>query len=68
LREKSASESLAASEKAGKLKFVIFFTSEVGLPLLSSNFNNRAAKLCYQVGLVTAASSAILEKRAKRIA
>jgi hypothetical protein len=45
---------------------VIFFTSESEWPVLSPDFNTATAKLCYQVGLVTANSSAILEKRATR--
>jgi len=45
---------------------VIFFTSEGESAILSPDFNAAAAKLCYQVGLVTATSFAKLEKRAKR--
>jgi hypothetical protein len=53
-------------KKIRQVEIVIFFTSEISRLILSPNFNTALEKLCYQVGLVTAASFDKLEKRSTR--
>jgi hypothetical protein len=64
MRSKKAQAKPSSRRKNGQVQFVIFFTSKCERRLLSPNFNIATAKMWYQVGLVTANSFAILEKRA----
>jgi len=64
MRSKKAQAKPSSRRKNGQVQFVIFFTSKCERRVLSPNFNNAPAKLCYQLGLVTDTFSAKLEKRA----
>src|ERR1039457_5776555 len=61
-RLKKRKPSLAAAQKTGKFKFVIFFTSKTILP----DFNNQMAKKCHKLGLVTGRKLTRFNKRAGR--